>query len=142
MRQAVEGSFSVLSYTRMILDTKSFKVQPIATLWRAADWMLFHVLPRREATIRVPLGSTSFRLRLPPVLEHFSSTGIFVQRQFYEPLLEFADRLVGKGTWCSTAAPAGVSIHVRLGHWLIRGAMCIHSSRRAKLPTRYAATPV
>jgi FkbM family methyltransferase len=91
------GPFSMLSYARKIFDTKSFKVQPIATLCRAAGWVLVHVLPKREATIRVRVGDTSFRLQLPPVLKHFGSTGIFVQRQFYEPLLEFADRLVGKG---------------------------------------------
>lgn len=87
----------MLSYTRRIVNTRSFKVQPIATLCRVAGWMLLHVLPKREATIRVRVGGSSFRLRLPPVLRHFGSTGIFVQRQFYEPLLEFADRLVGKG---------------------------------------------
>jgi FkbM family methyltransferase len=91
------GPFSMRSYTRMMLDTKSFKVQPIATLCHAVGWVVFHVLPKHEATIRVRVGGTSFRLRLPPVLKHFGSTGIFVQRQFYEPLLEFADRLIGKG---------------------------------------------
>ena len=126
----------------MIFGTRSFRVQPVATLSRAGDWALFHILPKREATIRVPVGGTSFRLRLPPVLRHFGSTGIFVQRQFYEPLLEFVDRLVGKGDVvldcgasqgiysCAFAALVGASGHVYSFEPQAYGAEAVRSNAR------------
>lgn len=114
----------MLSYARQIFDTTSFRQQPIATFCRAASWVTFHILPKREATITLPVGDTTFQLRLPPVLKQFGSTGIFVQRHLYEPLLEFADRLVRKGDVvidlgasqgiysCAFGALVGVSGHV------------------------------
>jgi FkbM family methyltransferase len=81
----------------MVFRTKSFRVEPVSTACRAAGWVFFHVLPRREGTIRVRVGRTSFRLRVAPLPRKFGSMGIFVQQGLYEPLLEFADRFVVQG---------------------------------------------
>ena len=82
---------------RNVFNTRAFRVSPLFTLWRVAAWLAFHVLPQRPAVIKVNLGKTSFRLRLLPILRYHGSSGIYVLRSNYEPLLEYCDRFVTKG---------------------------------------------
>src|ERR1700730_7381841 len=77
--------------------TRAFRGAPVLTLWRLATWLAFHILPKWPAVIKLNVGDTSFRLRLVPILRHHGSTGIYVQRSKYEPLLEYCNRLVTKG---------------------------------------------
>lgn len=86
-----------MAYGSQVLHTESFRAHPLATLWRSFTWMTCHIGPRRRAVISVKVGNTGFKLDLPPLLKSFGSTGIFVQRSYYEPLLQFCDRLVGNG---------------------------------------------
>ena len=80
-----------------LLSLRSFHKNPVATTYRAAAWILFHTLPKRHAVIEVPVNGTSFKLDLPPLARQGGSAGIFLQRQYYEPLLEFCDLLVKPG---------------------------------------------
>jgi FkbM family methyltransferase len=80
-----------------VFRTTAFRVAPVLTLWRLATWLGLHVLPKWPATIKVSVGDTSFMLRLLPILRYHGSSGIYVQRSKYEPLLEYCDRLVTKG---------------------------------------------
>jgi len=82
---------------RNLFRTTAFRVAPVLTLWRLATWLGCHVLPKRPGTIEVRVGDTSFMLRLLPILRYHGSSGIYVQRSKYEPLLEYCDRLVTKG---------------------------------------------
>jgi FkbM family methyltransferase len=82
---------------RNVFRTEAFRVAPFLTLWRSATWLAFHVLPKWPAEIKVNVGDTSFRLRLLPVLRHHGSSGIYVLRSKYEPLLGYCDHLVTKG---------------------------------------------
>jgi FkbM family methyltransferase len=92
----MNGLFAYIKHQN-VFRTRAFRVAPVLTLWRLAMWLAFHVLPKRPAVIKVKVGDTSFRLRLPPILRHHGSTGIYVQRSNYEPLLEYCNRLVTKG---------------------------------------------
>ena len=80
-----------------VFRTTAFRANPVLTLWRLATWLAFHVLPKRPAVIKVNVGDTSFRLRLVPILRHHGSSGIYVQRCEYEPLLKYCDCLVTNG---------------------------------------------
>jgi FkbM family methyltransferase len=87
----------MVAYIFRIFRTQSFRRDPVLTIYRALMWLLLYIFPKRRASIRIPVGDTSFWLNLPPLLRSAGSTGIFVQRQYYEPLLEFCDRLVKRG---------------------------------------------
>ena len=87
----------ITMYGAHLFHTDSFQAQPVGTLWRSAVWMTCHIIPRRHAIISLTVGTETFRLDLPPLLKRFGSTGIFVQRSYYEPLLRFCDRLVRAG---------------------------------------------
>lgn len=86
-----------MAYGAQVLYTDSFRAHPWATLWRSFTWVTCHIGMRRRAVISVKVGETGFMLDLPPLLKNFGSTGIFIQRGYYEPLLRFCDRLVGAG---------------------------------------------
>ena len=81
---------------RNVFHTKAFREAPASTLWRVATWLALYVLPGRPTVIKVKVGNTSFKLRLLPILRYHGSTGIYVMRSRYEPLLEYCDRLVAK----------------------------------------------
>jgi FkbM family methyltransferase len=80
-----------------LFRTRAFRGSPVLTLWRLGTWLVFHVLPKRPAVIKVNVGDTSFRLRLVPILRHYGSSGIYVQRCEYEPFLKYCDCLVTNG---------------------------------------------
>lgn len=89
----------LLAYIRycIVWHMPRIRVSPVLAFWRFAMFLGFHVLPKWPATIKVSVGDTSFKLRLVPILRHHGSSGIYVQRSKYEPLLEYCDRLVTKG---------------------------------------------
>jgi len=80
-----------------VFRTRAFGVSPVLTLWRLASWLAFHVVPKRPAVIKLNVGGKSFRLRLLPILRHYGSSGIYVQRCEYEPFLKYCDCLVTNG---------------------------------------------
>jgi FkbM family methyltransferase len=106
-----------------LLRTRAFEREPVHTIARAIGWMLFYVLPRRKAFVSIPVGRTRFKLCLAPHLRH-GSTAIFIMRKYYEPLLEYCERIVKPGDVvfdcganlgiysCAFAALAGESGHV------------------------------
>jgi FkbM family methyltransferase len=87
----------MISYFARVFGTRSFTKEPISTSMRGIAWLFYYVSLRQRASVRIPVGKESFVLELPPLLGHFGSTGIFIQRKYYEPLLEFCDRLVHHG---------------------------------------------
>lgn len=82
---------------RKLLRTRGFQKKPIATTYRAVTWTLFHILMKRNAVVRIPVNGTSFKLDLPPLQRQGGSAGVFLARQYYEPLLEYCDRVVKPG---------------------------------------------
>jgi FkbM family methyltransferase len=76
---------------------RSFQKEPLRTLLRAFSWILCHRLLSRNAQIAIPVGETNFVLDLPPLGKQKGSAAIFLQRQYYEPLLEHLERLVKPG---------------------------------------------
>jgi FkbM family methyltransferase len=80
-----------------IFAMKSFRYHPVITLYRAIIWVLLHILLKRPATISLQVGNATFLLELPPLLHQGGSTGVFVQREYYEPLLEFCGHLIRRG---------------------------------------------
>src|SRR6516225_4843077 len=92
----MEGLLAYVKH-QSVLHTTAFRANPVLTLWRLPTWLAFHVLPKRPAVIKVNVGDTSFRLRLEPILRHHGSSGIYVQRCEYEPLLKYCDCLVTNG---------------------------------------------
>jgi FkbM family methyltransferase len=87
----------MISYFTGIFHTRSFAKEPAATCMRSLIWLFYHIALRRRASVRIPVGRQSFILELPALLGHFGSTGVFLQRQYYEPLLEFCDQLIAPG---------------------------------------------
>lgn len=133
---------------RNVFHTEAFRIAPVSTLWRSATWLAFHVLPRWPAVIKVNLGNTSFRLRLLPILRYHGSTGIYVLRSKWEPLLEYCDCLVQKGAVVMDCAPIRAfmlallvrsSVRVdgstRLSHSLMRLTHCNGTPSSTVLPT-------
>jgi FkbM family methyltransferase len=90
MEQSVSG-------WRRLLSTRGFQRRPIATTYRAVTWKLFHLMLKRKAVVRIPVNGTSFKLDLPPLQRQGGSAGVFLARQYYEPLLEYCHRVVKKG---------------------------------------------
>jgi FkbM family methyltransferase len=86
-----------MGYLTQIFQTRSFSMAPARTLFLGAKWLLYHVMFRRSARVRLTVGDQSFSLQVPPLMRHFGSAGVFVQREYYEPLLEFAEVIVKPG---------------------------------------------
>jgi FkbM family methyltransferase len=100
MRRAASDAGSQglsIHYYTQILRRRAFVQEPLLTIFRGAKWLLYHRLLSREALVRIPVGDTSFSLALPPLQRHHGSAGIFVERHYYEPLLECADALARPG---------------------------------------------
>lgn len=87
-----------VGYLTQIFQTRSFAKTPARTLWHAAKWLLYHVPFKKSALVRLTVGDQSFSLRVPPLMRHFGSAGIFVQREYYEQLLEHAEVIVRPGS--------------------------------------------
>ena len=80
-------------YYANILRTRSFSQEPIRTICRGAEWVIRGKLGSRSV-FSVDFGSQKFRMRLQSARKNFGSAGIFVQRRYYEPLLEFGHRFI------------------------------------------------
>jgi len=106
-----------------ILKTRSYQVQPFATLVRGAEWT-FRSFLGGTTSYQVEFGPHDFKLELQAARRGFGSAGIFVQRQYYEPLLEFGYKLLDKGDraidgganqgifTCAFAAAVGSAGHI------------------------------
>lgn len=79
-----------------LLATRSFAKEPVQTVLRGVQWVARGRLAR-TACFRVPFGPQTFLMQLQSMKRGYGSAGIFVQRQYYEPLLEFGHRLMSKG---------------------------------------------
>ena len=92
----MEGLLAYIKHQN-VFRTRAFRTAPVLTLWRLATWLAFHVLPKWPAVIKVNVGDKSFKLELVPILRRYGSSGIYILRSKYEPLLEYCDRLVTEG---------------------------------------------
>jgi FkbM family methyltransferase len=79
-----------------VFRTRSYRMQPLATLQRGAEWTLRSLLGA-SSSFPVNFGSREFILELQAARRGFGSAGIFVQRRYYEPLLEFGYKLLDTG---------------------------------------------
>lgn len=81
-----------------IFRTRSFEKEPFGTMFRGVEWLV-----RQQANspriFEVGFGPCLFRMQLQSVKRKFGSAGIFVLRQYYEPLLEFGAGLISKGSY-------------------------------------------
>lgn len=124
-----------------VFRTRSYRKQPLGTLRRGAEWMLRSSL---GATTSFPVGfgSGSFMMELQATKRGFGSAGIFVQRRYYEPLLEFGHKLLDKGDRavdgganqgifaCAFAAAVGSTGHVYAFEPQAYAVSCIHRNAR------------
>jgi FkbM family methyltransferase len=106
-----------------LFRTRSYQVEPVGTLFRGAEWALRSVL-KRPTSFDVDFGPHRYKLSLQSAKRGFGSAGIFVQRRYYEPLLEFGHKLMDKGDraidgganqgifTCAFASAVGASGHV------------------------------
>jgi FkbM family methyltransferase len=106
-----------------VFRTRSYRMQPFGTLGRGAEWMLRSWLGG-TTSYPIDFGPHTFRLELQSVKRGFGSAGIFIQRRYYEPLLEFGYKLLNKGEHvidgganqgifsCAFAAAVGTTGHV------------------------------
>jgi FkbM family methyltransferase len=83
-------------YYTSVLRTRSFAREPIRTALRGAEWVIRQKIgfPR---SFEVRFGPHRFRMQLQSAKRKFGSAGIFVLRQYYEPLLEFGSSLISPG---------------------------------------------
>jgi FkbM family methyltransferase len=79
-----------------LFRTRSYQVEPVGTLYRGAEWAL-RALVGKTTSFGVDFGPHRFKLSLQQARRGFGSAGIFVQRRYYEPLLEFGYKLLNKG---------------------------------------------
>jgi FkbM family methyltransferase len=106
-----------------VFRTRSYQMQPLGTLGRGAEWILRSWLGS-ATSYPIDFGPYTFRLELQSVKRGFGSAGIFIQRRYYEPLLEFGYKLLNKGAYaidgganqgifsCAFAAAVGVTGHI------------------------------
>ena len=106
-----------------IFRTRSYKMQPLGTVARGIEWML-RSLVGSAASYEVDFGPHHFCLELQSAKRGFGSAGIFIQRRYYEPLLEFGYKLLNTGDraidgganqgifTCAFAAAVGSKGHV------------------------------
>jgi FkbM family methyltransferase len=120
-----------------VFRTRSYRMQPFATLRRGAEWMLRSLLGA-STSFPVNFGAGSYRLELQAAKRGFGSAGIFVQRRYYEPLLEFGYKLLDKGDCaidgganqgiftCAFASAVGSTGHVYAFEPQAYAVSCIH----------------
>lgn len=71
-------------------------MEPFETVTRGAAWVLRSLLGSKTS-YQVEFGPYDFRLELQFARRGFGSAGIFVQRRYYELLLEFGYKLLDRG---------------------------------------------
>lgn len=120
-----------------IFRTRSYAMQPVGTVTRGIEWML-RSLVGSTPTYEVYFGAHRFKLKLQSARRGFGSAGIFVQRQYYEPLLEFGYKLLSAGDCaidgganqgiftCAFAAAVGKTGHVYAFEPQSYAVSCIH----------------
>jgi len=93
------------SYFAKALATRSLGQAPLATIWRALSYV---VLTRAHIPVnfRIAFGDVSFKMRLQNPKPQFGIANIYLQRRYYEPLLEFGHSLLSPG---ETAIDGGAS---------------------------------
>jgi FkbM family methyltransferase len=84
-----------MSYLQ-VLQTRSFSQEPFGTLYRGVEWMLKKKLSTKT-TFEVEFGEYRFNMNLQSAQRKFGSAGIFIQRKYYEPLLEYGHMFLHKG---------------------------------------------
>jgi FkbM family methyltransferase len=78
-----------------VFRTRSYEQEPVGTLIRSAEWVMRRWVGS-TISFDVLFGVHRFKLALQSTKRGFGSAGIFIQRRFYEPLLEFGDKLLNE----------------------------------------------
>jgi len=93
------------SYVTKFFATRSFAQKPLSTLWRAASYVVL-TQARISAPFTIRFGDVSFKMLLQKPRPKFGIANIYVQRRYYESLLEFGHKLLASG---ESAIDAGAS---------------------------------
>ncbi len=80
-------------YVAKFLATRSLAKAPLSTLWRAGSYVVL-TRARIPATFKVKFGDVAFKMRLQKPKPQFGIASIYLQRRYYEPLLEFGHTLI------------------------------------------------
>jgi len=86
----------VNGYVKKFFATRSFAEQPLATSWRALSYIAL-TRARVPASFTIRFGDVSFKMRLQRPKPKFGIANIYLQRRYYEPLLEFGHKLLSAG---------------------------------------------
>jgi len=84
------------AYYRRLFGLRGFRRAPLATLVRGADYAVSGLFGRVR-TIGLGFGPARFRIRLRAGGRRSGAAGIYLQREYYEPLLEHGWRLLPEG---------------------------------------------
>jgi hypothetical protein len=76
-----------------VFRTRGYQEEPVGTLIRSAEWVMRGWV---GSTASFDVGAHRFKLALQLARRGFGSAGIFIQRRYFEPLLEFGDKLLNE----------------------------------------------
>lgn len=96
MKLAIATSRMQFDYYMQTLRKRCYDKEPVRTIWRGCSYIILSKLGL-PSTFAVPFGNKSFRMRLSSAKRKYGIAGIYVQRQYYESLLEFGYKLLNSG---------------------------------------------
>jgi FkbM family methyltransferase len=82
-------------YFHGFFQTKAFAHEPLKAIWRAGMWVAAEKLG--VGSIVVCGERFDFRMRLPVSSESVGSRGFYLLRDYYDPVWEQLDKLIGEG---------------------------------------------
>ncbi len=86
----------LLDYYNNLTRLRGFQKAPIRTVMNAVGYQVMK-MQKRTSFIELTYGGPKFRLKIEPMRRHMGSAGIYLQREYYEPLLEFGHKLIKPG---------------------------------------------
>ncbi len=86
----------IMDYYDNLTRLRGFQKAPVRTVVNAVNYQVMK-LQKRASVIELDYGGAPFRLKIEPRQRHMGSAGIFLQREYYEPLLEYGHQLMKPG---------------------------------------------
>lgn len=90
------GMLENLKYYYSILNLAAFRARPLRTLLRSVLYYLKKMVGI-DSIIKIKFGEKNFKMRITPSDKHTGSASIFIQREYYEPLLQHGHDLIRDG---------------------------------------------
>ena len=85
-----------LKYYLSIFNNVAFRARPLRTLLFGMLYYLLRLVGK-DSIIKINFGKTNFKMRITPSEKHTGSAGIFIEREYYEPLLKHGYDLIQDG---------------------------------------------